>query len=108
MVELLPVLEEKYGADKCYMFQNNVFPTTISRAPPDPQALPQSSWQNISGVNILAHLYQEPVTTENQYMNYKIIVNPRVVFAATVHGLLDSQNGCSWVNRDVARLYHIR
>uniref|UniRef100_A0A8C4EPR9 Glycosyltransferase family 92 protein n=1 Tax=Dicentrarchus labrax TaxID=13489 RepID=A0A8C4EPR9_DICLA len=111
--ELLPLLEKKYGADKCYMFENNVFPNTITLPPPTSETLPPQSrccpgWQNVSGVNILAHLYQEPIIKETHYSNFKIIVNPRAVFIPKVHGLLDSLHGCSWVDRNIARMYHTR
>ncbi|XP_074496431.1 uncharacterized protein LOC141770616 [Sebastes fasciatus] len=110
--ELLPLLERNYGADKCYKFKYNVFLNTVTLPPPTSQTLPPQSccpgWQNVSGVNILAHLYHEPSTGSPSYTNYKIIVNPRAAFSATVHGLLSSQNGCSWVDMDIARMYHTR
>ncbi|XP_059188170.1 uncharacterized protein LOC131970760 isoform X2 [Centropristis striata] len=110
--ELLPLLEEEYGADRCYMFENNVFPISVSRPPPASQTLPLQDccpgWHNVSGVNILAHLYQEPIITETHYTNFKLIVNPRVVFSPSVHGLLSSVQGCSWVDRSIARMYHTR
>ncbi|XP_028275145.1 uncharacterized protein LOC114444619 [Parambassis ranga] len=105
--ELLPQLEQKYGVDRCYMFENNVFPNTIKRPPPNPPTL-LASWLNVSGVDILSHLYQEPIIPETHYSNFKIIVNPRAVFTATVHGVLHSQHGCSWVDRNMVRMYHTR
>ncbi|XP_061575892.1 uncharacterized protein si:zfos-464b6.2 [Cololabis saira] len=109
-LELLPLLEEKYGDDKCYMFENNQFPNNVERPPPSPaQGLPpKDRWKNVSGVNILAHLYQEPITPEHQYEKFKIIVNPRAVFRTSVHGVLSSLDGCVWVDRDIARMYHTR
>ncbi|XP_078103205.1 uncharacterized protein LOC144515890 isoform X1 [Sander vitreus] len=110
--ELLPLLENKYGADKCYMFENNVFPITVTLRPPTYQPLPPQGccprWHNVSGINILAHLYHEPIISETHYSNFKIIVNPRAVFIPTVHGLRGSQKGCSWVDRTIARMYHTR
>ncbi len=108
--ELLPLLEKKYGADRCYMFENNVFPNTVTLPSPASKTLPPQSpaWQSVSGVNILAHLYCEPIITETHYSNFKIIVNPRAVFSPTVHGVLTSQNGCAWVDRNIARMYHTR
>lgn len=89
------------------MFENNVFPNTVTLPTPhDSVGLCCPNWQNVSGVNILAHLYREPII--DQYMNFKIIVNPRAVFMVTVHGVLDSQRGCSWVDRNIARMYHTR
>ncbi|XP_034723916.1 uncharacterized protein si:zfos-464b6.2 [Etheostoma cragini] len=108
--ELLPLLENKYGSDQCYMFENNVFSVAVTRRPPGNRTLhPRDCCPGrVSGVNILAHLYHEPITPKTQYENFKIIVNPRTVFSPTVHGLLSSQKGCSWVDRDVARMYHTR
>uniref|UniRef100_A0A8C2ZQ49 Glycosyltransferase family 92 protein n=1 Tax=Cyclopterus lumpus TaxID=8103 RepID=A0A8C2ZQ49_CYCLU len=107
---LMPLLEKKYGADKCYLFENNVFPNTVTPPPTSQTLLLQSccsSWQNVSGVNILAHLYQEP-SAKRHYENIKTIVNPRAVFTATVHGLLSSLKGCTMVDRKMARMYHTR
>ncbi|XP_039454198.1 uncharacterized protein LOC116321812 isoform X2 [Oreochromis aureus] len=107
-VELLPLLEKKYGANKCYRFENDVFPINFTFSPPASQSLPpQADWKNVPGVNILAHLYKEPVFIETR-MNFKIIVNPRVVFSTSVHGVLKSQHGWSWIDRNIARMYHTR
>ncbi|KAM4627509.1 uncharacterized protein ACJ7VT_002446 [Polymixia lowei] len=110
--ELLSLLEQENGPDFCYMFENNVFPTTVTLPPPTSQTPHRPhgccpGWQGVSGVNILAHLYHEPLDQE-PFRNFKIIVNPRTVFAATVHGLLNSQKDCLWVKSDVARMYHTR
>ncbi|KAM7412526.1 hypothetical protein PAMA_020075 [Pampus argenteus] len=125
-LDLLPLLEKKYGVDKCYMFENNVFPNTVALPPPASQTLPppasqtrpppasqtlppQSiSWKKVPGVNILVHLHHEPITEENHNNGFKIIVNPRAVFRPTVHGLLESEKGCSWIDRDIVRMYHTR
>ncbi|KAM7412529.1 hypothetical protein PAMA_020076 [Pampus argenteus] len=109
-LDLLPLLEKKYGVDKCYMFENNVFPSTVALPPPASQTLPPQSigWQKVPGVNILDHLYHEPIIKETHYSNFKIIVNPRAVFRPTVHGLLESEKGCSWIDRDIVRMYHTR
>ncbi|XP_056230864.1 uncharacterized protein si:zfos-464b6.2 isoform X2 [Seriola aureovittata] len=107
-LELLPLLENKYEADRCYMFENNVFPNNNTQPPPDSQIQPPQSWQDVSGVNILDHLYCEPIIKATHYSNYKIIVNPRVVFTPTVHGLIESKHGCEWVDRNIARMYHTR
>ncbi|CAK6981465.1 uncharacterized protein LOC128359973 [Scomber scombrus] len=108
--DLLPQLEKKYGEDGCYIFQNNVFPYTITVPLPASQKQPIESpgWKNVPGVNILAHLHQRPLTRENQNGNYKVIVNPRAVFQTTVHGLLKTERGCAWVDRNIARMYHTR
>ncbi|XP_027855133.1 beta-1,4-galactosyltransferase galt-1-like isoform X1 [Xiphophorus couchianus] len=105
--ELLPLLESKYNRNKCYMFENNVFPNnmTLPRSGTDP-----ARWRGVPGVDVLAHLHQEPVTKEHVYEKFKIIVNPRLVIAVSVHGVLKSHslNGCVWVDRNIARMYHTR
>ncbi|XP_068173729.1 uncharacterized protein [Antennarius striatus] len=107
--ELLPLLETKYGADLCYMFENNVFPITANRTPPGSQTLHQeSSWTLVPGVNVLAHLYQEPIIPKTFNWNFKIIFNPREVFSPSVHGVLSSKRGCAWIDRSIARMYHTR
>uniref|UniRef100_A0A3Q4N954 Glycosyltransferase family 92 protein n=1 Tax=Neolamprologus brichardi TaxID=32507 RepID=A0A3Q4N954_NEOBR len=91
LVELLPLLEKKYGANKCYRFENHVFPINFMLPPPASQTLPpQADWKNVPGLNILAHLYKESIFTET-HSNFKIIVNPRAVFSTTVHGALNAQ-----------------
>uniref|UniRef100_A0A3P9QAQ9 Glycosyltransferase family 92 protein n=1 Tax=Poecilia reticulata TaxID=8081 RepID=A0A3P9QAQ9_POERE len=102
---LLPLLEKKYGADRCYLFQNSWIPTEFALPPPKPKALPpQDQWQNVSGVNILAHFYREPIVPRLRYRNFKVIVNPRAVFATSVHGVLKAKKSSVWVNRKIARI----
>lgn len=109
---MFPVLEEIYGADLCYKFKNHVFPNTIKLPPPSshtyqhPYGSCCKSWEKLSGVNILDHLYHEPPIDVDQ--NYKDIFNPRIVFEGTVHGLLNSKKGCVWVDDNIARMYHTR
>lgn len=108
-VALLPLLERKYGAKKCFSFENNWVPSEFALTPPAPLTLPQlDQWQIISGLNILRHVYSEPVKPKPVFNNYKIITDPRSVFIVTVHGVLRSQRGCSWVDRKIARMYHVK
>lgn len=108
-VKLLPLLEKKYGAQRCYKFENNLFPTEFVLPPPQPVTLPpQDLWQNITGVNILSHLYREPFNPKFRRGNFKIITDPRNVFVASVHGVKKSNKSCSWVDRKMARMYHIK
>nr|XP_054599335.1 uncharacterized protein LOC107379849 isoform X1 [Nothobranchius furzeri] len=109
-VDLLPLLEKNFGVDKCYQFENNVFPNNIVLPPSMPETKPpaQGCWKSVTGVNILEHLYQEPVNLRNVGKSFKIIVNPQAVFTTSVHGVLKSTNGCVWVNRTIARMYHTR
>ncbi|XP_008424927.1 uncharacterized protein LOC103475237 isoform X1 [Poecilia reticulata] len=107
--ELLPLLKKKYGADRCYSFENNWIPMEFELPPPKPSALPAvDQWQNVSGVNILAHLYREPFIPSRRKHNAKILVNPRAVFATSVHRVLQPPKSCIWVDRKLARMYHIK
>lgn len=58
------------------------------------------------GVNILAHLYQEP--SEQQKVKRKLILDPRGVVVPDVHGLAEAHFGCTDVDRGLARMYHTR
>ncbi|KAM7404235.1 hypothetical protein PAMP_011602 [Pampus punctatissimus] len=109
-VDLLQVLEKGYGVNMCYNFENNVFPNSVALPLPNSMTLPPESanWQGIPGVNILKHLHKEPFLDATHYTNFKIIVNPRAVYRPTVHGLLDSEKDCCWIDRNIARMYHIR
>ncbi|CAK6984038.1 uncharacterized protein LOC128359976 [Scomber scombrus] len=108
--DLLPQLEKKYGVDKCYMFDNYVFPYTVTLplSASQKQQIESSTWKNVPGENILAHLHHEPIIKETHDSNFKVIVNPRAVFRTSVHGLLNSEKGCAWVDRNIARMYHTR
>ncbi|XP_008425050.1 uncharacterized protein LOC103475304 [Poecilia reticulata] len=107
--QLLPLLEKRHGVDRCFIFENNWFPTEFTVRPPPPNVLPAlGRWRDVFGVNILTHLYSEPVQPKPVFNNYKIITNPRSVFVVTVHGVLRSQKNCAWVDRKTARMYHTK
>ncbi|XP_028321211.1 uncharacterized protein LOC114474848 isoform X2 [Gouania willdenowi] len=103
-LELLPLLERNYGANHCFMFENNVFPINVALPPP----VNGTHWTNVTGVNILRHLRHEPIIAETHYSNFKIIINPRAVTTPTVHGVLNPAGLCTWIDRKIARLYHTR
>lgn len=110
--ELLPLLEQSHGAGQCFSFENNVFPTNVILAPPKSETLhPASRWhpgsQLAPGVNILAHLYQEP-SEKFSSIKRKLIVNPRGVISPDVHALEKADFGCVSVDRNVGRMYHTR
>lgn len=101
--ELLLELEKMHGTEVGFEFENNVFPFTAKAQ----MNYEQKSWNSIEGTNVLKYVDRIPV---NPYVfnNIKVIVNPRLVLEATVHGLLKTVNGHSTVrvNHDIARLYH--
>ncbi|MEQ2289729.1 hypothetical protein AMECASPLE_036163 [Ameca splendens] len=111
---LLEELEEVSGerdvsAESAAPATRSRVPSEFTLPPPAPHALPpRDQWQNVSGVNILTHLYSEPVKPKPALNNYKIITNPRSVFAVSVHGVLKSRRSCAWVDRKMARMYHVK
>ncbi|XP_034024870.1 uncharacterized protein LOC117509315 [Thalassophryne amazonica] len=111
--QLLPKLERKYGADLCFMFENTVFPNSVILPPPASRKTLSSltnfssTWQGVTGVNFLAHLYHG-LNKAKQKQNFKIIISPRAVFSVTVHGVQRSKKRCVWVDRKTAILHHTR
>ncbi|XP_067275563.1 uncharacterized protein si:zfos-464b6.2 isoform X2 [Pseudorasbora parva] len=99
--ELLPQLEEIYGTSVGFEFENNAFPF-IAKAHLDYE---QDTWKDVQGTNILNYIERVP-NNPNSFNNYKIIVNPRLVYQATVHGLLDPSSATVRVDNSIARMYH--
>lgn len=103
-MEMLPKLEKAYGDTFGFEFENNQFPFTSK--PNAKYAV--SEWESVRGTNILEYVQQMP-NNPNVYNNFKVIVNPRLVLMATVHGLLKNVNPGQTtvrVNRNIARMYH--
>ncbi|XP_058244492.1 uncharacterized protein LOC131352405 isoform X2 [Hemibagrus wyckioides] len=102
--ELLPELERKYNLEVGFEFENNFFP--VSMKDPRPKYSPDS-WKKVKGVNILEYVYRLS-NDPTRFNDFKVIVNPRLVFTTTVHGFLQSMNGSVRVNHEIARMYHLR
>ncbi|XP_053478615.1 uncharacterized protein LOC128606486 isoform X2 [Ictalurus furcatus] len=111
--ELLPELERKYNQIGGFEFENNYFPLSIT----DPSSSKYSpdSWKKVTGVNILEHIIRIS-NDPTKFNNFKVIVNPRLVFQTTVHGLLQTDRGSVTltgrgsvrVDPHIARMYHMR
>ncbi|XP_056334863.1 uncharacterized protein si:zfos-464b6.2 [Danio aesculapii] len=102
--EMLPKLEKTYGDSLGFEFENNQFPFTSK----DNGKYDVRQWESVRGTNILKYIQRVP-NNPKAFNNYKVIVNPRLVLMATVHGLLDTVNlgqHTVRVDRDVARMYH--
>ncbi|KAI4897389.1 hypothetical protein NFI96_009081, partial [Prochilodus magdalenae] len=102
---LIPQLKVKYPQHMGFEFESSLIPIYISNDQ-KPEYTPEL-WKNVKGVNILSHVYRVPVDT-NVFNDFKVIVNPRLVFRTTVHGLLDPRDGTVRVDSKIARIYHIR
>ncbi|XP_053356096.1 glycosyltransferase family 92 protein F13G3.3-like [Clarias gariepinus] len=102
--ELLPKLERKYSQNVGFEFEAYLFPHSIIELMPK---YSPGSWKKVMGVNILEHVYR--LSNDHQEFNdFKVIVNPRLVFSTTVHGLLQSVNDSVRVDPEIAHIYHIR
>ncbi|GAA6085786.1 uncharacterized protein LOC113634363 isoform X2 [Tachysurus ichikawai] len=102
--ELLPELERKHGQEVGFCFENNMFPFYLK----DPKSeYSPDSWKKVPGENILEYVYRLS-NDPSIYSNFKVIVNPRLVFETSVHGFLRSVKGIQRVNPEVARMYHIK
>lgn len=103
--ELLPELEKMHGDDVGFEFENNVFPFTAEAQ----NEYEQNAWKNIPGTNFLKYVDRIP-NDPYSFNNIKVIVNPRLVLEATVHGLLMTVNGRNTVRvrNDIARMYHLK
>ncbi|KAI7802389.1 uncharacterized protein si:zfos-464b6.2 isoform X2 [Triplophysa rosa] len=103
--ELLPELEKMHGNDVGFEFENNVFPFTAETQ----NKYEQDAWKNVPGTNILKYVDRIP-NDPYRFNNIKVIVNPRLVLEATVHGLLKTVNGHNTVRvrNDIARMYHLK
>lgn len=102
--DLLPELERKYNHIGGFEFENHLFPISVKDS--KTEYFPDS-WKNVKGVNILEHIIRLK-NDPTKFNNFKVIVNPRFVFKATVHGILQHMRGTVRVDPQIARMYHIR
>lgn len=102
--DLLPELERKYNHIGGFEFENHLFPVSVKDS--KAQYFPHS-WKKVKGVNILEHIVRLQ-NDPTKFNNFKVIVNPRFVFKATVHGILQHTKGMVRVDPQIARMYHIR
>ncbi|OCT67013.1 hypothetical protein XELAEV_18038295mg [Xenopus laevis] len=99
---MMEALEADHPQAGVFLFENNVFPKTVSNP-----NLEVKTWESIPGVNILQHIYREPVL-KNTFNNRKMIVNPRTVIQTSVHSVLMANAGSIEVPSGDALLYHCR
>ncbi|XP_066541834.1 uncharacterized protein si:zfos-464b6.2 [Hoplias malabaricus] len=103
--ELLPRLEKIYQNTAGFEFENNYFPLSISTNQ-KPEYAPDL-WKQVEGTNFLQHT-KRLINDPSVFNNFKVIVNPRSVYKATVHGILESRTGTVRVDHNIARMYHMR
>ncbi|KAM9218119.1 uncharacterized protein RG961_010556 [Leptosomus discolor] len=95
-------LQEQNPGTGIFLFENHIFPETIST-----HVFNISSWNAVPGVNILQHVHREP-DRKDVYNPRKMIVDPRKVIQTSVHSVLRAYGNSVNVPTDVALIYHCR
>ncbi|XP_066418910.1 uncharacterized protein [Molothrus aeneus] len=96
-------LQKQNPGASVFLFENHIFPETISS-----HTFNISSWNTVPGVNILQHVYKEPVRNNKVENPRKMIVDPRKVIQTSVHSVLRAFGKSVYVPVDVALIYHCR
>lgn len=102
--EFLSTLEQKYGSDTSFYFENNVFPIEELE---ESGKYNLSQWAGIPGDNFLRHVLREPIP-KRHFTTGKLIVNPRRMFEISVHTIKKQSHRTVEVPYDFGRLYHMR
>ncbi|NP_001116761.1 glycosyltransferase family 92 protein isoform X1 [Danio rerio] len=104
---LQSLMEDLQSADPSngvFLIENHIFPKTQFE---DSGKFKREEWKNISGINIMEHIYREP-ERKNVYNPTKMIVNPRKVEQTSVHSSLKNFGGSYHVPFNVCRIVHVR
>ncbi|NWJ00556.1 GALT1 galactosyltransferase, partial [Crypturellus undulatus] len=99
---MMQSLQEQNPGTGVFLFENHIFPETIST-----HTFNISSWNTVPGVNILQHVHREPDRKE-VFNPKKMIVDPRKVVQTSVHSVLRAYGNSVSVPVDVALTYHCR
>lgn len=102
--DLMDHLQEDNPDVGVFVMENRIFPKTQYE---DSGRFKLRQWQNISGVNILEHVYREP-SRKGVFNPTKLLINPRKVEQTSVHSVLKASGKVLEVNPSVCRLVHIR
>lgn len=100
--QLMTELQQNNPNVAAFIFWAHVFNNEIYRGR---ERFNLSQWTHVPGVNILRHIYKEPLKwwTNN---NGKMIVDPRKVMQASVHTVYKISGKSIWVPRDLAIVMH--
>ncbi|KAF6718656.1 hypothetical protein FQA47_012444 [Oryzias melastigma] len=86
-----------------FILESHVFPK-IYFDPSERFRLPQ--WSNVSGINILEHIYRED-PDRKKFLHFKMIVQPKRVEQTSVHDVLRKFGGSLRVPWKLCRFIHI-
>ncbi|XP_056320314.1 uncharacterized protein LOC130234066 isoform X2 [Danio aesculapii] len=101
---LMEDLQSANPSKGVFLIENHIFPKTQFE---DSGKFKRKEWNNISGINIMEHIYREP-ERKNIYNPTKMIVNPRKVEQTSVHTSLKNFGGSYHVPFNVCRIVHVR
>ncbi|XP_062855598.1 uncharacterized protein LOC134318535 [Trichomycterus rosablanca] len=101
---LMDALQQEHKNVGVFYIENHIFPKTLFD---QSGKFHRPEWVNISGINIMEHIYREP-DRKNVYNPKKMIVNPRNMFQTSVHSSLNHIGGECSVPNDVCRIVHVR
>ncbi|XP_027543816.1 uncharacterized protein LOC113969814 isoform X1 [Neopelma chrysocephalum] len=99
---MMSSLQEQNPGTGIFLFENHIFPETIST-----HMFNISSWNTVPGVNILQHVHREP-DRKDVINPRKMIVDPQKVIQTSVHSVLHAYGDSVNVPMDVALIYHCR
>ncbi|KAI7797672.1 hypothetical protein IRJ41_019556, partial [Triplophysa rosa] len=101
---LMKNLQDEHPNVGVFLIENHIFPKTQFE---DSGRFKRPEWRNISGINIMEHIYREPAR-KNVFNPKKMIVNPRMVEQTSVHSSLKNFGETYHVPFDVCRIVHVR
>ncbi|XP_068122212.1 uncharacterized protein [Hyperolius riggenbachi] len=97
---LMEHLQRLHPDTSVFCFENHVFTTSASASGFD-------LWPDIPGVNILHHPFREPINW-NEFINRKMIVNPRQIFQTSIHLALKHTGTTKNIPQNIGISFHCR
>ncbi|KAL2078333.1 hypothetical protein ACEWY4_026107 [Coilia grayii] len=102
--DLMDTLQKQHSYAGVFTIETHVFPKTQSD---DSGRFSLPEWKSVPGVNILQHIYREPIR-KGFFNPSKMIINPRRVEQTSVHSTLRQSGPVINVPYDVCRVIHVR
>ncbi|XP_068128129.1 uncharacterized protein [Hyperolius riggenbachi] len=97
---LMEHLQRLHPDTSVFCFEDHVFTTSASASGFD-------LWPDIPGVNILLHPFREPINW-NEFINRKMIVNPRQIFQTSIHSALKHTGTTKNITQNIGISFHCR
>ncbi|XP_076880228.1 uncharacterized protein LOC143528398 [Brachyhypopomus gauderio] len=101
---LMEDLQQEHTNVGVFAIENHIFPKTQFE---ESHRFSRSEWRNISGINIMEHIYREP-DRKDVFNPRKMIINPRSVVQTSIHSTLQHHGDVYYVPFNVCRIVHVR